>query len=92
VEAKNFVFRKFFFVFKILKPLVLEDLCLGMGSSVACALTGETIFEIMKCMFDVDMRGRARMGSKAEIFRFFNSGYAQKYFVFLDVGHSFEQE
>ena len=28
----------------------------------------------MKCISDVDMRGRVRMGSKAEIFRFFNSG------------------
>ena len=27
-------------------------------------------------MFDVDMRGRVRMGSKFEILRFFNSGYA----------------
>jgi len=53
-----------------------EDLCLGMGTSVACALTAETIYEIMKCMSDVDMRGRVRMGSKHEIFRFFKSGYA----------------
>jgi len=30
----------------------------------------------MKCISDVDMRGRVRMESKAEIFRFFNSGYA----------------
>jgi len=51
-------------------------LCLGMGTSVASALTAETIFEIMKCMSDVDMRGRVRMGSKSENFRFFNSGYA----------------
>jgi len=58
------------------KPLVLEDLCLSMGTSVASALTAETIFEIMKCMSDVDMRSRVRMGSKYEIFRFFNSGYA----------------
>jgi len=43
---------------------------------VASALTAETIFEIMKCMSDVDMRGRMRMGSKFKIFRFFNSGYA----------------
>jgi len=43
---------------------------------VASALTAETIFEIMKCMSDVDMRGRVRMGSKCEIFRFFKSGYA----------------
>jgi len=58
------------------KPLVLEDLSFGMGTSVASALTAETIFEIIKCMSDVDMRGRVRMGSKFEIFRFFNSGYA----------------
>jgi len=43
---------------------------------VASAVTAETIFEIMKCMSDVDMRGRVRMGSKVENFRFFNSGYA----------------
>ena len=49
---------------------------LGHGTSVASALTAETIFEIMKCMSDVDMRGRVRMGSKSENFRFFNSGYA----------------
>jgi len=55
---------------------VLEDLCFGMGTSVASALTAETIFEIMKCTSDVDMRGRVRMGSKVEIFRFFKSGYA----------------
>ena len=47
-----------------------------MGTSVASALTAETIFVIMKCMSDVDMRGRGRMGSKSENFRFFNSGYA----------------
>jgi len=41
------------------KPLVLEDLCLAMGTSVASALTAETIFEIMKCMSDVDMPARA---------------------------------
>jgi len=58
------------------KPFVLEDLCLGMDTSVASALTAETIFEIIKCISDVDMRGRVRMGSKSEIFRFFNSGYA----------------
>ena len=58
------------------KPFVLEDLCLGVGTSVASALTAETIFEIMKCIADVDMPARGRMGSKSEIFRFFNSGYA----------------
>jgi len=46
------------------KPFVLEDLCLDMGTSVAYALTAETVFEIMKCISDVDMRGRVRMGSK----------------------------
>jgi len=59
------------------KPLVLEDLCLDMGTSVASVGTAETIFEIIKCMSDVDMRGRGRMGSKSAIFRFFNSGYAR---------------
>jgi len=51
-------------------------LCFDMGTSVASALTAETIFEIIKCISDVNMRGRGRMGSKSEIFRFFNSGYA----------------
>jgi len=55
---------------------VLEDFVFGMGTSVACALTAETIFEIMKCIADVDMPAPVRMGSKSEIFRFFNSGYA----------------
>ena len=59
------------------KPLVLELLCLKVGTSVASALTAETGFEIMKCMCDVDMRAcRVRMLSKSEIFMFFNSGYA----------------
>ena len=40
------------------------------------ALTAEAIFEIIKCIADVDMPARVRMGSKSEIFRFFNSGYA----------------
>ena len=55
---------------------MLEDLCLGMGNSVASALSAETIFEIMKSISDVDMPARGRMRSKSDIFRFFNSGYA----------------
>jgi len=83
VEAKKF-FRNFF-CFQNLdalyrpvagKPFVLEDLCLGMGTSVASALTAETVLEIIKCISDVDMPARGRMGSKSEIFRFFKSGYA----------------
>jgi len=58
------------------KPLVLELLCLEMGTSVASAGTAGTGFEIIKCISDVDMPARGRMGSKREIFRFFNSGYA----------------
>jgi len=54
---------------------VLEDFVFGMGTSVASALTAVTIFEIMKCIADVDMLPRGRMGSECEIFRFFNSGY-----------------
>ena len=37
------------------KPFVLEDFVFGMCTSVASALTAETIFEIMKCIADVDM-------------------------------------
>ena len=55
---------------------MLELLCLEVGTSVASALTAETVFKVMKCMCDVDIRGRVRMGSKSEIFMFFNSGYA----------------
>jgi len=58
------------------KPLVLEFLCLDVGTSVASALTGETVFESIKCMSDVDMPARVPMGSKLEILRFFKSGYA----------------
>ena len=47
----------------------LEDFVLGMGTSVASALTAETVFEIIKCMSDVDMPARVRMGSKSEILR-----------------------
>jgi len=61
------------------KPFELEVLCLDMGTSVASALTAETIVEIMKCISDVDMRGRGRMGTKSEILRFFNSGYTCVY-------------
>jgi len=53
------------------KPLVLDVLCLEVGTSEASALTAETIFEIMKCIADVDMLPRRRMGSKSENFRFF---------------------
>ena len=58
------------------KPLVLEVLCLEVGTSVGSAVTAETIFEIMKCISDVDMPTHMRMGSKFEFFMFFNSGYA----------------
>ena len=46
------------------------------GHFWASALTAETICEIMKCISDVDMPARVRMGSKSEFFMFFNSGYA----------------
>ena len=81
VEAKKIVVRVFFKFGSTFgpvagKPLVLELLCLEVGTSVASAVTAETVFEIIKCMCDVDMRGRVRMGSKSQIFMFFNSGYA----------------
>jgi len=58
------------------KPFVLEYFVLSMGTSVASALTAETIFEIMKCIADVDMLPRVRTWSKYEIFRVLISGYA----------------
>jgi len=83
VEAKKIGFRKIFFLnldplcgLVAAKPLVVELLFLKVGTSVASALTAETGYEIMKCVCDVNMRGRVRMGSKSEIFMFFNSGYA----------------
>jgi len=84
VEHKEF-FSEIFFCFQNLdalyrpvaaKPFVLEYFVLGMSTSVASALTAETIFEIMKCIADVDIMPRGCMGSKCEIFMFFNSGYA----------------
>jgi len=92
-----FFSEKFFVCFRNLdalcrpvagKPLVLEVLCFDMGTSVASALFAETIFEIMKCIADVDMRGHVRMGSKYEL-----SGFSIlatptiEIFRFLDVGH-----
>jgi len=79
VEAKrNFCFQNLDALYGpvVGKPFVLEDFVFGMGTSVASALTAETIFEIIKCMSDVDMPARVCMGSKSEILRFFNSGYA----------------
>jgi len=70
------------------KPLVLELLCLEVDTSVASALTAETIFEIIKCIADVNMRVRVRMGSKSEIFRFsILATPTIEIFRFLDVGH-----
>ena len=51
---------------------MLEDLCVDMGTSVATALTAETIFEIIKCISDVDMRGAGAWGQnqKFQVFQF----------------------
>ena len=72
------------------KPLVLELLCLEVGTSVASALTAETGFEITKCrpMSNVDMPARARMGSKSEILRFSVLATPTiEMLQFFDVGH-----
>jgi len=67
---------------------VLELLCLEVGTSVASALTAESVFEIMKCMRDVDMRGRVRMGLKSQIFMFsILDTPTIKIFRFFDVVH-----
>jgi len=64
-----------------------------MGTSVASALTAETIFEIMKCIADVNMLPRGRMGQNAKF-----SGFSIlatptiEIFRFFDVGHSFVRE
>jgi len=77
---KNFFWKKIFFGFQNLdalyrpvagKPFVLEDLCFDMGTSVASALTAETGFEIIKCISDVDMPARGRIGSKFANFQVF---------------------
>jgi len=79
VEARKIFFPNFFFGFQNLdalyrpvagKPFVLEDLCLGVAL-VASALTVKPFFEIMKCMSDVDMPARVRMGSKIANFDVF---------------------
>ena len=70
------------------KPCVLEDFLLGMGTSVASALTAETGFEIIKCMSDVDMPARVRMGQNP-IFSCFSilATPTIEIFRFLDAGH-----
>jgi len=68
---------------------VLELLCLEVGTSVASALTAETIFETVKCNSDVDMPARVRMGQNVKF-----SGFSIlatptiEIFRVLDVGHS----
>ena len=53
------------------KPFLPEDLCFDMGTSVASALTAETVFEIITCISDVDMPARGRMGSEFANFQVF---------------------
>jgi len=70
------------------KPLVLEVLCLEVGTSVASAGSAETIFESIKCMCDVDMHGRVRMGSNRKFSCFsILATPTIEIFRFLDVVH-----
>jgi len=78
VEAERNFFRKFFFGFQNLdalyrpvagKPFVQEDLCLDMGTSVASSLTAETVFEITKCISDVDMMSGSKFAN-FQVFQF----------------------
>ena len=49
----------------------------GHGTPVASALTAETVFEIIKCIFLMSICSHAgAWGQNSQIFRFFNSGYA----------------
>jgi len=101
VEAERNFFRKFF-CFQNLdalyrpvagKPFVLEDLCLSMCTSVACALTAETIFEIVN-VFLVSICLHAGAWGQNPKFSGFSilAKPTIEIFRFLDVGHSFEQE
>jgi len=94
----KFFFPKFFFCFQNLdalyrpvagKSFVLEDLCLGMGTSVASALTAETIFEIIKCISDVDMPAPAGAWGQNPKFSGFSilATPTIEIFRLLDVGH-----
>jgi len=59
-----------------------------MGTSVASALTAETIFEIIKCISDVDVRGRGRIGQNPKFSGFsILATHTIEIFRFLDVGH-----
>jgi len=97
VEAEKFFFGKFFCfqnLYALYRPVagkafVLEDLCLDMGTSVASALTAKTIFEIIKCISDVDMRGRGRIWGQNPKFSGFSilATPTIEIFRFLDVGH-----
>jgi len=70
------------------KPFVLEDMSLGMGTSVASASTAETGFEIIKCISDVDIPHAGAWGQKPKF-----SGFSIlatptiEIFRFLVVGH-----
>ena len=52
------------------KPLALGLLCLEVGTSVASALTAETIFEIIKCIADVDMLPHGVKIRNFQVFQF----------------------
>jgi len=73
---------------------VLEDFVLGMGTSVASALTAETIFEIMKYIADVDMLPRGRIWGQNAKFSGFSilATPTIEIIRFFDVGHYFVQE
>ena len=52
------------------KPLVLELLCLEVGTSVASAGTAETDYEIIKCISDVCTRAHGVKMLKFHGFQF----------------------
>jgi len=59
-----------------------------MGTSVASAVTAETIFEIIKCIADVDMRGRGAWGQNPKFSSFsILATPTIEIFRLLDVGH-----
>ena len=70
------------------KPFVLEDLCFDMGTSVASALTAETIFEIIKfCLMSICVAACAwGQNSKFSGFSILATPTIE-IFRFVDVGH-----
>ena len=93
-EAKKIVFRIFLKLDPLCgpvagKPLVLELLCQEVGTSVASALTAETIFEIMNVLLMSICCRAGAWGQNAKFSVFFSilATPTIEIFRLFDVGH-----